>query len=68
MEAIVAGGCDGGNEAEGLPGRYLGTEPRWGKSFVPQLLTVPFSYDIEASVPLLRARVKWKMTIVRKQL
>ncbi len=36
--------------------------------FVPQRLTVLLSYWIVASVPLLSARVEWKMAIVRTEL
>ena len=36
--------------------------------FVPQRLTVLLSYWIVASVPLLSARVEWRMAIVRTEL
>jgi hypothetical protein len=36
--------------------------------FVTQRLTVLLSYWIVASVPLLSARVEWKMAIVRMEL
>jgi hypothetical protein len=36
--------------------------------FVTQRLTVLLSYWIVASVPLLSARVEWKMAIVRTEL
>ena len=46
--------------------RVLGTGE--AAEFVTQRLTVLLSYWIVASVPLLSARVEWKMAIVRTEL
>jgi len=43
--------------------RVLGPGPP--QILVPQLLTVPFSYHFEATVPLVPSHSAWKITIVR---